>query len=130
MSVKAEAWDLAEDWTGVREAAEAIGCTRATASRMMRVLVSEGVMEKRFVDGRGDEFRRVEGSLRPQAPSETKAGTMAVLALGPMTTNGLAEKVGVTPGAMRMALGRYEKAGLVVRLPGSEPAVWRLARWD
>lgn len=129
MTVRTEAWALTEDWNGPREIAEATGRRRASVSREMMRMVSEGLLERRFIDGRGDEFRRKPGAVPPEdTASMTRESALALLAGGPKTVREIAESLGAPTGTVQMSLQRMGEAGLAERVPGTQPTLWRLAR--
>lgn len=131
MTVKNAVWRMAEDWVTPAEIASASGYRKASVLAALRSMEAEGKAERRFVDGVGDQVRRIGEEPVSRVQHNTGEILLEALAQGPKTTPQLyAYLPDVSMSAVRMALRRLETAGLVERERDREPHLWRRVRWS
>jgi DNA-binding MarR family transcriptional regulator len=131
MTVRNAVWRMAEDWVTPSEIASASGYRKASVLAALRSMEAEGKAERRFVDGIGDQVRRIGEEPASRARHNTGTILLARLSSGPKTTTELNSSIpDISQSAVRMALRRLEAQGLVTRERDREPHLWRLVRWS
>lgn len=129
MTAKEDFIALAQDWKTIREIADASGRKVRTAETECRSLWEMGLLERRFADGRGTEYRAVPGARFVSPMWGPRLGALEALRDGPKTARDIAGPEADRKELSRVGgiLARAEKRGLAERVPGTYPIVWRLA---